>query len=517
MTEAVFHGRGQSTTKMMGTSKWLVHLRWLAITAAVIVAIFWRDAWAMLTTWWNISTYNHCLIVIPILYWLVTQRKEELNKIDPKAWAPGLLWVAIASFGWLLGEAAGISFARQLGLVMMLQGAVVTLLGPVVARGLIFPLLYSFFLVPFGEEFVPFLQTITAKMSMTFLGWTDIPAYIDGIFISTPTGYFEVAEACSGVKFLIAMIAYGALVSNVCFQSWNRRVLFMLFAVAVPILANGIRAFGTIYIAHHTTTDFASGFDHIFYGWFFFAFVLILVMAAGWPFFDRKIDDRMIDGQKLAELDNSKNSRLSFRNTVVAIGALVFVPFIWSSMVSAQNSPVPNQIYLPQVAGWEQVEYRPSFEWAPRFDGASHQLLGRYKNESSGELVDLVVAVYDRQEDGREIVGYGQGAFNPETKWSWTRDLEAPAGASGQQLTAPGPVVRDAYTFYRLGEKLTGSAAIVKLETMKAKLLGGRQQAAAIIVSAEKIGDGNPQNRMKAFLKDLGPVDNLADQMTGLR
>ncbi len=240
---------------------------------------------------------------------------------------------------------------------MLLQGAVVTLLGVNVARGLIFPLAYSFFLVPFGEELVPFLQTITAKMSMVMLGWANIPAFIDGIFISTPTGYFEVAEACSGIKFLIAMIAYGALVGNVCFQSWNRRILFMIASIIVPIIANGIRAFGTIYIAHHTSVDFATGFDHIFYGWFFFAFVLILVIAIGWPFFDRKIDDRMIDG-------------------------------------------------------------------------ASHILLGRYRNTTTGEQVDLSVAVYDKQEDGREIVGYGQGGLDPQSEWAWNRNLEGPQSSS---------------------------------------------------------------------------------------
>jgi len=43
------------------------------------------------------------------------------------------------------------------------------------------------------------------------------------VFIDTPAGLFEVAEACSGVKFLIAMTAFGVLASNVCFVGWKRR------------------------------------------------------------------------------------------------------------------------------------------------------------------------------------------------------------------------------------------------------------------------------------------------------
>ena len=99
-----------------------------------------------------------------------------------------------------------------------------------------------------------------------------MPAHLEGIFITTPTGYFEVAEACAGVKFLIAMAAFGALVANVCFRSWPRRIAFMAVAMLVPILANGVRAWGTIYIAHRTgSTDFAASFDHVVYGGIFFA------------------------------------------------------------------------------------------------------------------------------------------------------------------------------------------------------------------------------------------------------
>ena len=70
---------------------------------------------------------------------------------------------------------------------------------------------------------------------MILLALTGVPASIDGVFITTPAGLFEVAEACSGVKFLIAMIAFGTLVANVCFTSWPRRCVFIAASVIVPI------------------------------------------------------------------------------------------------------------------------------------------------------------------------------------------------------------------------------------------------------------------------------------------
>jgi len=517
MTSATADRIRSSPQPVVSATLWSKHLKLLALAILSILAIFWRDGADMVRTWWSISTYNHCLLIIPILYWLVQQRQEELAKISPEIWMPGLLLTGIASLGWLLGEAAGVSFARHLGLLMMLQGVVVTLLGPTVARGLIFPLGFSFFLVPFGEEFVPFLQMVTAKLSMIFLGWADIPAFIDGIFISTPTGYFEVAEACSGIMFLIAMLAYGALVSNVCFQSWNRRILFMIASVIVPVFANGIRAFGTIYIAHHTSLDFAVGFDHIFYGWFFFAFVLILVMAIGWPFFDRKIDDPVIDGNALRQSQSPRATAQKPATVLAAMAAVILIPVLWTSVLAAQESPVPDKIALPEVAGWQRVDYQPLYPWQPQFDGASHQLLGRYRNISTGMEVDLSIAVYDRQAEGREIVGYGQGALVPNSQWSRNRALEAPEGAAAVELIAPGPVVRDVVSFYRIGGKLTGSGSVVKLETLKSKLLGGPQQAVAILVSSETKREASPRISINAFLADLGPVDKLADAMAGLR
>src|SRR3546814_2877824 len=82
-----------------------------------------------------------------------------------------LLWAGAGAFCWLIGDAAGVALARHLGLIVMLQGAVIGVLGPQISRALAFPLFYALFMVPFGEEFVPILQTITAQLSMLFLGW----------------------------------------------------------------------------------------------------------------------------------------------------------------------------------------------------------------------------------------------------------------------------------------------------------------------------------------------------------
>lgn len=264
-------------------------LAWIALLALA------RSDWAeMIRQWWDSSTYNHILLVPPILAWLVRLRWRELARLAPSGWWPGLAVLGAGTVTWLAGAAGGINLVSQFGAVVMLQGATAALLGPRVSAGLLFPLGYMLFLVPFGDEIVPMLQAITAKLAVALTHASGVPAVVDGVFIDTPAGLFEVAEACSGVKFLVAMVALGTLVAHLCFASWRRRAAFMLAAVVVPVLANGVRAWGTIYVAQSQGIAFAAGFDHIVYGWIFFALVMAAVLGTAWRTFDRSPDDPLV-------------------------------------------------------------------------------------------------------------------------------------------------------------------------------------------------------------------------------
>ncbi len=498
--------------KRQPVSAWQRSLQYLGVAWGALLLLFWRDAADMAEIWWNSSTFNHCLLIIPILIWLIVQRKGLLEELKPQPWMPAVLYGAVGGGGWLIGDAAGLAVARQLGLIMMLQGAVATLLGPNVTRGLLFPLFYMFFLVPIGEEAVPALQTLTAKMCMLFLGWTGIPAHIDGIFITTPAGLFRVAEACSGVKFLIAMVAYGVLVANLCFKSWGRRAAFLAVCVIVPIIANGLRAFGTIYIAHHQGIAFAASFDHVFYGWIFFGIVIALVMGSSWRFFDKRADAPAFDPATLQKPVPRTTSAFS---AIAAILLCAVIPFGWSAYISAKTSPVPNRIVLPQVDGWDVVPYSPTVAWTPRFAGGSHYLSGRYRSVE-GREADLFVVVYDRQSEGRELIGFGQGAIDPNGFWSWNGNSQAPMNGRAERIKTKG-AAREVVSFYRVNGITSGSVARIKLATLQARLLNGDQQAVAIIVSAEQIGDRSPRPAIDAFVKSLGNIDKVADRFAGLR
>ena len=494
---------------------WRRPLAWLAAAWALVFVLFasdWRD---MAGQWWDSSTYNHILLVPPIVAWLVSLRAGEVVQLTPHGWWPGLVLFAGAAFLWMLGDFAGFSLVRQVAVVVMLQASVVALAGPAVAGTLLFPMAYLLFLVPFGDELIPVLQTVTARIVMIMLGLAQVRAQLDGVFISTDFGYFKVAEACSGVKFLIAMTAYGTLVANVCFRGVARRVAFMALALAVPILANGLRAWGTIVIARERGIQFASGFDHVFYGWIFFAVVMVLVMLAGWRFFDRAIDDRMVDAQAIAHsplVMALSRFRLGEGRVFMALAALALAFIGWGTAANRLAADLPQHVGFPQVAGWQRIDTAPLWPWQPLHAGADHRLRARYA-DGAGHVVDVSFALYAAQGDGREAGGFGQGAQPLGSHWAWEKPGPAFDRAKSDILQAPGPIHRLALTWYRTDGVLTGSNMTLKLANIRDRLLLRPRATATLALSAEDVPGHSAEAAVRAFAVAIGPVDGWIDRV----
>ncbi len=291
----------QERTQLRLPAAWRAPLAALAAAAlALVFANF--GAWsAMANQWWNIDTYSHLLLIPLITAWLVALKEEELATLAPQPFLPGLAGVAAGLALWRAGEGLDINLVAQVGAVGALQAAAVTVLGLRASIVLALPIAFAAFLVPFGDEIIPPLQTITAEIAIALTHASGVPARIEGIHIDTPAGLFIVAEACSGVKFLIAMVTLGVLVCATRFNRWRTRAGFMAACVIVPVLANGVRAFATIYVAQYVGAEKATGFDHIVYGWVFFAIVVAVLLGAAWRFVEREPEEY---GWPLADIES---------------------------------------------------------------------------------------------------------------------------------------------------------------------------------------------------------------------
>jgi len=498
---------------------WRSALALLALAGIGNLLLLLPDWAAMADQWWNISTYNHILLVPCIIAWLVHERAPQLAGLTPRAWWPGLVLAGGASIVWLLGAFAGLSIAREIGVVALLGSSVLALLGPRVGAALAFPLGYLIFLVPFGDEIVPPLQMITAAITIALVHLSGVSAMIDGVFIHTPAGLFEVAEACSGVKFLIAMAAFGVLAAGVCFVSWRRRAVFLAACLVVPILANGVRAWATVFAAQYVGADKASGFDHIVYGWIFFALVIALVLALSWRFFDRPLDRPFVDidwietSPSLARLERL---RIGAVPALLALMAMILAVQGWARAADALSAPLPRASVLPQVPGWHRIAYRPTVPWEPCAQGAARRLLGRYA-DGRGHEVDVFFAAYGSQGDGHEAGAYGQGALPPGGLWAWQSPGPAVDHGKSDRLLAQGDVARLAYSWYRVGDLTTGSEMRLKLAAMTDRLLLRERVTTMLIVSAEDRVGQPARPAMDAFLRAIGPTGRWMDRTAGLR
>jgi exosortase/archaeosortase family protein len=139
-------------------------------------------------------------------------------------------------------------------------------------------------MVPFGAFVTPWLQHFTARFIVAGLGVLDIPYVADNNVIEIPEGTFFVAEACAGLRFLIAAVAFGVLYACLIYRSPAKRTIFVAVSIIVPIIANGLRGLGIVVLGHVLGSAEAAATDHVVYGWVFFSIVILLLVAAGLPF-----------------------------------------------------------------------------------------------------------------------------------------------------------------------------------------------------------------------------------------
>src|SRR5262249_16875707 len=110
--------------------------------------------------------------------------------------------------------------------------------------------------------------------------------FTDQLLIQIPEGNFYVAEACAGLRFLVASLAFGVLYGLLMYKSLIPRLIFIVLSILVPIIANGVPALGIVLAAHFLGSATAATADHVLYGWFFFSIVTLLLILIGTLFRD---------------------------------------------------------------------------------------------------------------------------------------------------------------------------------------------------------------------------------------
>ncbi|NRQ42004.1 exosortase A [Rheinheimera sp. YQF-2] len=263
------------------------HYAGLSALLLLWLICFWSTLSSMVEIWQRSDTFAHGFLIFPISAYLIWQKRRHIAATALSSSLVAALPLSMLLLAWFFADAVNVNVVKQLAVVLMLPILVWLCCGRQLLSLLIFPLAYLIFAVPMGDALVAPMQLITADITVAALRLANIPVYREGLYLSTPTGLFLVAEACSGVRYLIASFALGTLYAYLNYRSWYKQLAFCLASILVPILANGIRAFGIVLIAHLTDMKHAVGVDHLIYGWLFFGVIIFLMFYIGSFWADR--------------------------------------------------------------------------------------------------------------------------------------------------------------------------------------------------------------------------------------
>jgi len=182
------------------------------------------------------------------------------------------------------------SVASGVAIVVMLNALLLYLGGTRIYRLLWLPALYLVFMVPLPQELhtaIAFpLQQFASMVSTTILsGVFDVYAERSGDagnVIQLVGHTLQVAEACSGMRSIMGLLALGVAFGYFWERPLWERIVLIVSTVPIAIIANICRVTGTGLMYHWGYERYAQGFYHEFTGWFVFLFAMTLFLLEAW-------------------------------------------------------------------------------------------------------------------------------------------------------------------------------------------------------------------------------------------
>lgn len=458
-----------------------------------LVAVFWGTAWSMVEVWSNSVTYNHGFLILPLSVFLAWRRRVSLRALHPVP-APGaILLVAFLSVGWLLGRLGSAQVIEHFTLVAMMAAFAWMVLGSSVAWRLRMPLALLFFAVPFGDGIVAPLQDYTAAFTVKALELSSVPVYWEGRFLTVPSGTWEVAESCSGIRYLLASMVFGFVYADVTYRSWVRRLLFVVCCAVAPIVANGFRAYSIVMIGHLSNNRLAVGVDHLIYGWVFFGLVIGIMGWVGeyW----REPDTGDLFPADTATLEPQTIPRTMWVATIAClVGGLLTASVgpIWAHVSLSGPLSVPETRLGPALmdavsSPWRHQEQPTVDGWHPHSPNAWAETQQTFVRGS--DVVRVYLAWYPDQQGSVEAVSSQNKVVNLD-EWRRIGDElrsvvvdHAPAAVHEVLAVAPaGP--RVVWTWYWIDGRFTANSYYAKVVQVLTRMSGKPSQGAVLAVSA---------------------------------
>jgi exosortase len=262
-------------------------------TALAFLVLFMAPIQTLGRDWWNNPDAGHGLLLFPVSLWLAWKAGIVSNPAPQRLLGSAVLLSAVL-LRWVSGLAAEL-FTMRASMWWAMIGLIIFTAGWRQLRHWWLPLILLLLSIPLPAVItntlaIP-LQLQASDLGTKLIAWRDIPVRLSGNVISIPGQRLFVAEACSGLRSLTALIALGVMIGGMYLRRWPSRFLLILLSIPIAVIINSIRIFLTAFLMHYIDPALGRGFMHTSEGWALFvgALGLVALVAAVIAWVERRL------------------------------------------------------------------------------------------------------------------------------------------------------------------------------------------------------------------------------------
>jgi len=479
-----------------------------------IPLMFLNTSLSMVHVWTVNQTFTHGFLVLPLVVWLLWQRKSQILSSKPQPEPRAFLLLALLLSGWLVGSAVDVNIVQQFFMISIIITSIWIIAGRQVLRFIFMPLLFLYFAVPFGQVLIPPLMAFTADFTVAMVKMMGIPIYRDGLSFTLPSGSWSVVEECSGVRYLIASFLLGSIYAYLNYSSVKKRLLFILLSLLVPIIGNGLRAFGIVMIGHFSGMKLAIGADHLLYGWVFFGFIIFLLFYIGsfWRDEEYLLVAIKKDDETVSPVEEKNNSQLVYLViTLLCVGSFSIFANHIENEKQKQRTVQSADLNLPDMFyGWKYDAER-LLDWQPVIVNPDVKVSRGYYLKD--DFVQLDIAYYQTQREGAEAISTSNKVTNPYGG-DWKLISSTVIMESGQYFTESELKYIDKklliWSKYLVGAYETPSPYTAKILQAYNFITGGRLDASLLLITTP-FDDTKEKTRQKLYNFWQNSAADIAD------
>jgi exosortase A len=251
----------------------------IVAVAALVVLVYHETLVVLWRTWATNPNYSHGYLIPPVVAFLLWRDRRRYLTARGRGSLFGLVLIGLALLGHIVSIRAGVFMTQGYSLVLLLFGLSVFFHGGRATRTVWFPLGYLALMLPmppYMMNVIAFrLKVFAARAGSGIAIKLGIPLARSGMTIHIPAGSLRIADPCSGLRSLIALVALGALFAYLTRgKTWKRVVLFAS-AVPLAVFANVVRIAVLCVVANIWGIDAALGFFHDFSGLLLFMIAFV--------------------------------------------------------------------------------------------------------------------------------------------------------------------------------------------------------------------------------------------------